>query len=123
MKKLSFLLILGFTMSVISCSTVNPHSTSPHHTTLAKTSGSRKPIDPISVAIYSKDKKPDAPYQVVGLTKISKFNQGGNLRQEATLHDLMRQVASALGGNAVINVKDHKKSVTATVVATKRVIV
>lgn len=61
--------------------------------------------------------KPKMPYKVVGLESISKFNLGGNKRQEASIRDGMRELAAAMGGDAVIDIKHDAKSISGTVIA------
>lgn len=74
------------------------------------------PKNPLAVTFYTHS-KPNAPYTIVGLETISKYNDGGNKRQEATIRDGMRELAAAMGGDAVINIKHDSKSISGTVVA------
>ena len=79
--------------------------------------------DPIKVSIIAPEKKLGMPYQVLGKASISKYNAAGNMRQEATIKDLMREFAANMNGDAVINIHRDHSNVTATVVAYKRVMV
>jgi hypothetical protein len=76
----------------------------------------KKKKNPLRVSFYTKA-YPKTPYTVVGEESISKFNQGGIKRQEAHLHDAMRELAAAMGGDAVIDIKSDGKSISGTVVA------
>jgi hypothetical protein len=73
--------------------------------------------DPIKI---SYNKPPSQPYQVIGLASVSKYNDEGIKRQEATVRDLMREQAASLHGDAIIDVKNVDQSVTATVIAYKQ---
>jgi hypothetical protein len=78
--------------------------------------------DPINVSFLNVQ-KPIRPYQVIGQANVSKYNVVGIKRQEATLRDLMREQAASLNGDAIINIKNEDKTVTATVIAYKQVLV
>lgn len=67
--------------------------------------------------------KPSHPYQVVGQLKVSQYNAVGVKRQAATVHDIMRELAASLDGDAIINIKHDDKMVTATVVSYKKILI
>lgn len=75
----------------------------------------KKKKNPLTVSFYTKG-HPKEPYIIVGQESISKFNMG-NKRQEANIRDGMRELAAAMGGDAVIDIKHDAKSITGTVVA------
>lgn len=70
--------------------------------------------NPIAVAFY--DNKPTTPYKVIGTETVSKYNGVGIKRQEASIHDAMRNLAAAMGGDAIIDVMHDDKTVTGTVI-------
>jgi hypothetical protein len=72
--------------------------------------------NPLTVSFYSKERL-KIPYTIIGEESISKFNQGGNKRQEASIRDGMRELAAAMGGDAVINIKHDANTISGTVVA------
>ena len=76
----------------------------------------RKRHNPYAVSFYTKG-HPKLPYEVVGEESISKFNVVGHKRQEAYIRDGMRELAAAMGGDAVIDIKHDSKSISGTVVA------
>lgn len=78
------------------------------------------PKDPIKVSFLTPDKKLPLPYEVIGKATVSKFNMAGVKRQEATIRDIMRQLAASVDGDAVIDLNHNKGSVTATVIAYKQ---
>lgn len=88
------------------------------HTSCKKMSAANHVIrkNPINVAVYT-HKNPDKPYVIIGKEIISKYNLGGIKRQEASLHDTMRNLAASIGGDAVINVEHHNDKIIATVIA------
>ncbi len=75
--------------------------------------------NPLAVALYSGQKKPEKPYVVLGKGSVSKYNQVGIKRQEANIRDVMRHMAAKLGGDAVINISHDANTVTGTVIAFK----
>lgn len=78
----------------------------------------REKKNPLTVSFYTKG-KPKVPYEIIGEETISKFNTGGHKRQEAYIRDGMRELAAAMGGDAIIDIKHDAKSITGTVVAYK----
>ncbi|SRR5579883_1577978 len=72
--------------------------------------------NPLKVSFYTTG-HPSMPYKVIGVEHISEYNMGGNKRQEANIQDGMRELAAAMGGDAVINIKKDSKIITGTVVA------
>lgn len=72
--------------------------------------------NPISVAFYKENEKPTAPYKVIGKETISKYNFAGIKRQEANIHDAMRNLAASMGGDAIIDVVHDDKTVSGTVI-------
>ena len=79
--------------------------------------------DPIKVSFLPPEKKLGLPYQVLGKAKVSKYNLVGVKRQEATIRDIMRQLAASVNGDAVIDLKHEQASVTATFIASNHVVV
>lgn len=71
--------------------------------------------DPIEIAVYVEG-KPLHPYKVIGTETISKYNTVGVKRQEAVIRDAMRNLAASMGGDAVINIMNEDKTITATVI-------
>lgn len=104
------LIYIGFTLS--SCSTVETPSSK---STFAQETNYKKK-NPFSVSFYSHT-KPKKPYMIIGEEHFSKFNSGGNKRQEAIIRDGMRELAAAMGGDAVIDLKHDNKSISGTVIA------
>lgn len=80
----------------------------------------RCPIkNPIAVAFYSKGKTPNQPYKVIAKESISAFNAGGIKRQQAVIHDVLRQLAASVGGDAVINITVDNQKICGEVVKFK----
>lgn len=73
--------------------------------------------NPLNVSIYNKGIRPHQPYKVIGLETVSKYNHVGIKRQEANIRDTMRDIAAAMGGDAIIDLKYEKHVVTGKVVA------
>lgn len=73
--------------------------------------------DPLNVSIYNRGIRPHGPYKVIGLETVSKYNHVGIKRQEANIRDTMRDIAAAMGGDAIIDLRYEKHVVTGKVVA------
>lgn len=80
-------------------------------------SSTKQVKDHISVALYTGKQKPNKPYVVLGQETVSKYNLVGIKRQEANIHDAMRQLAATLGGDAVIDIATHQDNITGTVIS------
>lgn len=78
--------------------------------------------NPMTVSFYTHG-KPEKPYVVVGKEVVSKFNTAGVKRQRASIHDAMRTLAAAMGGDAVINITHDTNTVRGEVVAYPKVLV
>lgn len=111
MKTHYLLKIIFLSLSLMSCATpIQPQNTRPAGCPahLVK--------NPTRVAFFNKESIKH-PYNVLGKESISKYNLGGNKRQEAHIRDAMRELAAAMGGDAVIDIKHDEKSITGTVIA------
>ena len=75
-------------------------------TTVSKKTTSKNPM---AIALYTGENKPNKPYVIIGKKTISKFNPGGIKRQEANLRDVMRHTAANIGGDAVIDILNEGK--------------
>jgi hypothetical protein len=77
----------------------------------------KKPNNPMAVQVYPQGTRLTHPYTILAHESVSKFNAGGIKRQEANIHDTLRDLAASIGGDAVINVKHDSKEVTGTIVS------
>lgn len=120
MRILYLLSVIYIGFALTSCSSthqpVNDQKNKPITTTPIPPTASHKKKNPLTVTFYTKG-QPNVPYTIVGQESISKFNMGGNKRQEANIRDGMRELAAAMGGDAVINIKHDSNSISGTVVA------
>jgi hypothetical protein len=123
MKMIQFLIVVVLSSVLAACSNVSQQQPVD---VLTGTSSNLKPYpvphcpppkkkDPLNVSFYTKG-KPNQHYQVVGLETVSKYNNSGIKRQEAIIKDTMRNLAAAMGGDAIINLQYEKHLVKGTVV-------
>lgn len=122
MRTLYLLGIIYIALFMSSCSTTGCKPTKEIRTTNAQTSSINNPKDPVNVHLLTKE-KPVHPYSVIGKATVSKYNTGGIKRQQAVIHDLMRQVAASLNGDAVMDLQSNDKEISATVIAYKQILV
>lgn len=109
MKKLYLLSILSIVLILTSCASVQTSKPENHKVT-------KPSIDPLTVSFYNGKRSQEHPYHVKGKATVSQYNVVGIKRQEATIRDLMRQMAAKLGGNAVVDITHDDKAITGTVV-------
>jgi len=112
---------LGFVLS--NCSEMKAET--PQVTATQNTNKTTPPLkkchkNPMTVSFYTNGNNPKQPYVVLGKETVSKYNFVGIKRQQASIHDAMRNLAANMGGDAVINITHTDKSVTGTVVTYKQ---
>lgn len=115
MKALYLLIIIYIAIVATGCSSLSTGTLpSPSNKTSSTPPTPQK--NPLNVALYLHE-TPQQPFVVIGHETISKYNLGGIKRQEAYLHDTMRNLAASVGGDAVMNVKHDNNNITATIIA------
>lgn len=118
MRTLYRLSIIYIALGLSSCAAVSSTSIPSKETSeVAKPSTTRCAKNPLTVTIHKKTSQLEKTYTIVGQQSISKYNRSGIKRQEAYIRDTMRELAAAMGGDAVIDVKHDGKTITGTVVA------
>ncbi len=50
------------------------------------------------------------PYEVIGHVSVKRYNLVGIKRQQGVIDDLMKEDASKIGGNAIVNIKKTMKT-------------
>jgi hypothetical protein len=119
MRRLYLLItiFIGFTLS--GCAVTNPPSADKgmkqalNQSTLPEPPAMKSPF---AVAVYSKGVNPGHPYKVIAKETVSKYNKVGIKRQEAVIHDALRNLAASVGGDAVVNITLEENKVTGEVV-------
>jgi hypothetical protein len=122
MRTLYLLVVINVALILSSCAVTHtppPTPINPQHVRHWKHCHHHK--DPVNVS-FLKVTPPDCPYRVLGEARVSRFNDVGIKRQEATIRDLMREQAASLDGDAVINIRKEDRIITATVIAYKKVL-
>jgi hypothetical protein len=121
MKTLYRLIVLytGAVLTGCAMNTDQPTIDTTHktHVSSANIPHKAKLKNPLSISFYQKGSAIKRPYKIIGTESVSKFNMVGIKRQEAIIQDNMRKIAAAMGGDAVIDIKRHKKMVTGTIVS------
>ncbi len=116
MRLLNLVVLSLTSIALSSCSSIN--SVQPvNHSTQTKPAVQHSKKNPMAVSFYPSTKNLSIPYVVLGKETVSKFNFVGIKRQEATIHDTMRNLAASMGGDAVIDIQHGDKMITGTVIA------
>jgi uncharacterized protein YceK len=117
MRTLYLLLSIYTGLFLSGCSTMDNQDSAAKDQNKPVQHAAVKAKNPLAVAVYTHKKTLTTPYTVIGKAVISKYNPGGIKRQEACIHDAMRDLAARMGGDAVINLAKGDKTVTGTVIA------
>ncbi|TAK76602.1 MAG: hypothetical protein EPO11_03995 [Gammaproteobacteria bacterium] len=79
--------------------------------------------NPQTVAVYTDTHKPHAAYRVIGTASVSKYNLLGMKRQDATVQEMMKNLAASIGGDGLIDVKTNDESMQARVIAFQKILI
>lgn len=115
--------VFAFLLGIVLSGCTHTHKPIDHATCVTPPPIPKKQIatpkkkNPITVTFYRKGQKPEMPYRILGTETVSKFNTVGIKRQEASIRDVMRNLAASMGGDAVINIQRDDKSVFGTIIA------
>jgi len=114
-------IILSMSITLIGCSTPLMPSTDLAHPTL----GSPKPAypvrkDPAEIVFINRQDIPPNQYTVIGEATVSKYNVAGIKRQKAVIQDRLRELASSMGGEAIIHLQSDDSYVTGIVVISQK---
>ncbi len=121
MRALYLLGVIYIALSISSCTATVYKPTPSVPATNTNVSKVNTTKDPLTVSLLTNE-KPVRPYKVVAQATISKYNRVGIKRQEATIHDILRQLAASVNGDAVIDMKNNGKEISATVIAYKQIL-
>lgn len=79
--------------------------------------------NPQTVALYTPDKTPHAPYRVIGVATVSKYNLLGMQRKDDTVHEMMKTLAASVGGDGLINISNGEESIQANIIAFQKIMI
>lgn len=81
------------------------------------------PKNPKHIALYSEAYMPLAPYRIIGIATVSKYNLIGTLREQETLDVMMKNLAASIGGDALIKIANTDNNVKAHVIQFQRILI
>ncbi|RDI48775.1 YajG family lipoprotein [Aquicella lusitana] len=76
-----------------------------------------------NVALFSEHKTPHAPYRVIGVATVSKYNILGMKREDETIHTMMKNLAASIGGDGIIDVSSNHESMKANIIAFQKILI
>lgn len=117
MRTLYLLLFIYTGLFLSACSTVDTQNSTSKIQHTSPKSITKQPKDPMTVTVYTQKQSIPTSYTVLGKAVTSEYNPGGIKRQEACIHDALRNLAANMGGDAIINLNKNDKTVTGTVIA------
>lgn len=78
--------------------------------------------NPNHVHFYSKTKEPIAPYKIIGIAKINKYNLLGKKRNPQQLNEMMQKLAADLGGDGVLDLEEQEHAISARIIAYQKIL-
>jgi hypothetical protein len=74
------------------------------------------------VAFYSHESSIKRPYRIIGKETVSRYNFIGIKRHSHRVDELMKNLAAAMGGDAIINISSDQQKVEGTVISFEKVL-
>ncbi|MBV9576029.1 MAG: hypothetical protein JO149_05355 [Gammaproteobacteria bacterium] len=129
MKKCHFALaIMSLACLLQSCSTTDKSNTQTAENFIHRqnvyslSKAPYTPKNPKEVSLYV-NSMPHRAYRVIGVATISKYNLLGQQREEATIHQMMKNLAASIGGDAVIDLNNQMEPIKAHVIAFQKILI
>src|SRR3990167_2541835 len=72
--------------------------------------------NPSHVTLFIEDQTPYSAYRVIGVATVSKFNLIGVERKSNTINSIMKNLAASIGGDGLIDIKDGKDHIQASII-------
>lgn len=63
------------------------------------------------------------PYRVIGVATVARHNIIGVMREDATIHDMMKNLAASVGGDGLINLNEIKDGMQATIIQYQKILI
>ena len=79
--------------------------------------------DPQTVALYQNNDSPHAPYRIIGMASVMRHNLLGMERTDATMQQMMKQLAANMGGDGLINVDKNPDALKAHIIAYQQILI
>ena len=124
------LVMMAVALLLESCSSTNGQSSTQLATNfihrqhvVAMTTEKYPPKNPKTIAVYNEEHKPLTPYRIIGIATVSKRNLIGMQRQDATVHDMIKNLAASIGGDGLINVSNNEENIQASVIAYQKIMI
>lgn len=80
------------------------------------------PKNPERIAVYQTNQLPSKPYRVIGVATVAKYNLMGKARGEETVHEMIKNLAASIGGDAVIKLDPKDELIEAKVIQFQRIL-
>lgn len=129
MRTLKLMTTVTVTLLLQSCSTPSRYPTEVASNIIHRQSVvSTVPMDfPVKgahqVAIFTEARTPHAPYRIIGVAKVSKYNLLGMQRQDDTMHSMIKTLAASIGGDGVIDIDHTSDGMQAKVIAFQKILI
>lgn len=79
--------------------------------------------NPQKITLYTNEQKPLTPYRIIGVATVAKHNLIGMQREEATLNDMIKNLAASMGGDGLINVSTNEEFMEANIIQFQKILI
>lgn len=81
------------------------------------------PKNPKHIALFINQDQPIIPYRVIGVATVARHNLIGLNRGDATIHEMMKNLAASIGGDGLMNISKSDDGMQATIIQYQKILI